>query len=91
MFIGKGIEMIQSRFATYYENHPESNDVSKILKTSNENIKSAINPAIPSKKAIDLEKKLRNEQYAYLEKSIKMKIELALMYISRSHSYLQGL
>jgi hypothetical protein len=51
--------MVQSRFATYYENHPETNDISLILETSNTTNKSPQRATSPSQKEIALAKKQR--------------------------------
>jgi len=83
--------MIRLRFPLYYENQAESIDISEILSTSNEKIKSAIQPESPSKTDASFEKKQRSDSYAYLEKSIEMKIELALMYLNRSRANLQAI
>jgi len=83
--------MVQSRFPIYYENHSESYDISEILKTSNDKLKSAIKPEPPSKTDASFEKKQRSDGYAYLEKSIEMKIELAFMYLNRSRLYLESI
>ncbi|MDD3305482.1 MAG: hypothetical protein PHO29_00080 [Acetobacterium sp.] len=83
--------MVQSRFATYYENHPETNDISLILETSNNTIKSSLRSNTPSKKEIALEKKQRADEWDYLKQSIEMKLELALLYLNRSNAHLQYL
>ncbi len=83
--------MVQSRFATYYENHPETNDISIILETSNTINKSPLRSSALSKKEIALAKKQRADEWDYLKNSIEMKLELALMYINRSNTHLQYL
>ncbi|MDO9491002.1 hypothetical protein [Acetobacterium sp.] len=83
--------MVQSRFATYYENHPETNDISIILETSNTTNKSPLHSSDLSKKEIALAKKQRADEWDYLKNSIEMKLELALMYINRSNTHLQYL
>lgn len=83
--------MVQSRFATYYENHPETNDISIILETSNTTNKSPLRSSVLSKKEIALAKKQRADEWDYLKNSIEMKLELALMYINRSNTHLQYL
>ncbi|MBU4541104.1 MAG: hypothetical protein KJ774_07765 [Firmicutes bacterium] len=83
--------MVQSRFATYYENHPETNDISLILGTSKTIDKSQLRSNLPTKKEIALAKKLRTDEWAYLKNSIEMKLELALMYLNRSNTHLQHL
>jgi hypothetical protein len=83
--------MVQSRFATYYENHPETNDISLILETSNTINKSPLRTGTPSKKEIALAKKQRADEWDYLKNSIEMKLELALMYLNRSNAHLQYL
>lgn len=81
--------MERQRFAKYYENHPESYNISKILKKDTETIKAPVKPEISSKTDSDFEKQQRSDRYAYLEKSIEMKIEVALMFLQRSRSHLQ--
>jgi len=83
--------MVQSRFATYYENHPETNDISLILETSNTINKSPHRATTLSKKEIALAKKQRADEWDYLKNSIEMKLELALMYLNRSNTHLQYL
>lgn len=92
--------MVQSRFATYYENHPETNDISLILETSDTTNKSPHRATTnksphrattPSKKEIALAKKQRADEWDYLKNSIEMKLELALMYLNRSNAHLQYL
>lgn len=83
--------MVQSRFATYYENHPETNDISLILETSNNTIKSSLRSNTPSNKEIALAKKQRADEWDYLKQSIEMKLELALLYLNRSNAHLQYL
>lgn len=83
--------MVQSRFATYYENHPETNDISLILEASNTANKSPHRASTPSKKEIALAKKQRADEWDYLKNSIEMKLELALMYLNRSNAHLQYL
>lgn len=83
--------MVQSRFATYYENHPETNDISLILETSNETPKSTQQSNTPSKKEIALAKKQRADEWNYLKNSIEMKLEMALIYLNRSNAHLQYL
>lgn len=83
--------MVQSRFATYYENHPETNDISMILETSNTLNKSPQHATTPSKKEIAMAKKQRADEWDYLKNSIEMKLELALMYLNRSNAHLQYL
>lgn len=73
------------RFATYYENNPESRDISKVLKKNTE-IKSKIRSVNPSKETTDTEKKHQADERAYLKQSVEMKIAVALMYIDRSNS-----
>lgn len=83
--------MVQSRFATYYENHPETNDISLILETSKASNQSAQRSNTPSKKEIALAKKQRADEWNYLKNSIEMKLEVALMHINRSNAHLQYL
>ncbi|WP_373482708.1 hypothetical protein [Acetobacterium sp.] len=83
--------MVQSRFATYYENHPETNDISLILETSSTTSKSPHRTTTHSKKEIALAKKQRADEWDYLKNSIEMKLELALMYLNRSNAHLQYL
>ncbi|MBI4856665.1 MAG: hypothetical protein L6276_05170 [Acetobacterium sp.] len=92
--------MVRLRFATYYENHPETYDISKILETSNDQIKSTIDV---KKEALENEQKKtariaqvseknrQADERAYLKQSVEMKIELALMYLNRSTAHLQYL
>lgn len=44
--------MVQSRFATYYQNHPETNDISLILETSSTTNKSPLRATSLSQKEI---------------------------------------
>jgi len=81
--------MVQFRFPKYYENHPESCENSKIIITDNEKMKFSTEPEISLKKDLAFEKKQRSDRYAYLEKSIEMKIEVALMFLQRSRSHLE--
>lgn len=92
--------MVRLRFATYYENHPETYDISKILEKSNDQIKSTIDikkDAIENeqKKTATIarvsEKNRQADERAYLKQSVEMKIELALMYLNRSTTHLQYL
>ncbi|MBC3795856.1 hypothetical protein [Acetobacterium tundrae] len=78
--------MIESRFATYYKNHPERHVLSK---AHNEKIKFTAIPELSAKIDSNFEKKLRSDKYAYLEQCVELKIEVALMYINRTHSNLQ--
>lgn len=83
--------MVQSRFATYYENHPECYEITTILKKSNEKIKSALKLPVdsPAEKSINV-MFLADEQ-AYLMKSVVLKIELAMLYLDRSNMHLRYL
>ncbi len=83
--------MVQSRFATYYENHPETNDISLILKTGNNQTITPCLTSTPSKKEIALAKKQRSDEWDYLKKCIEMKLELAFLYLNRSNAHLQTL
>lgn len=78
--------MVFFRFATYYENNPESCDISRALKTSNPITKPKIKPVNSSNITSDTEKKRKADERAYLIQSVEMKIELALMYVDRSNS-----
>lgn len=87
--------MVRLRFATYYENHPETYDISKILEKSNDKIKSTIELKKERKKPSQTDRVSEEKQLAYdgdyLKQSVEMKIELALMYLSRSNAHLQYL
>lgn len=83
--------MIQSRFATYYQNNPETKDLSLIVKNSKTASKSSHPSKTPSKKELALAKKQRADERDYLRKSVEMKLELAFLYISRSNADLQSL
>ncbi len=83
--------MVQSRFATYYENHPETNDISLILETGNHKNNSSLHSDTTSKKETAQTKNQLAEEWDYLKKSIDMKLELALLYLNRSNSLLQSL
>lgn len=83
--------MVRLRFATYYENHPETYDISKILEKSNDQIKTCIEVNKTTQIDQISEKNRQADERAYLKKSVEMKIELALMYLSRSTDHLQYL
>lgn len=83
--------MVESRFATYYENHPETNDISLILETSSTKNKYPHRKSTPSKKEIALAKKQRADEWDYLKNSIEMKLEVALLYLNRSNAHLRYL
>ena len=83
--------MVQSRFATYYQNHPETNDISLILETSSTTNKSPLRATSLSQKEIARAKKQRADEWDYLKNSIEMKLELALMYLNRPNAHLQYL
>ncbi|WP_303867709.1 hypothetical protein [Acetobacterium wieringae] len=83
--------MVQSRFATYYENHPETSDISLILKTCKNQTITPCHTSTPSKNEIALAKKQRSDEWDYLKNSIEMKLELAFLYLNRSNAHLQTL
>lgn len=83
--------MVRLRFATYYENHPETYDISQILKKNNDQIKAAAEVKITSPTERISEKNRQADERAYLKQSVEMKIELALKYLSRSTAHLQCL
>ena len=58
--------MVQSRFATYYQNHPETNDISLILETSSTTNKSPLRATSLSQKEIARAKKQRADEWDYL-------------------------
>lgn len=91
VFKRKEIKMVRLRFATYYENHPETYDISKILATRNDKINAQLDlKKAPLTDRVS-EKKSQEDEYTYLKQSVEMKIELALMYLKRSNAHLQYL
>ena len=76
--------MVNQRFSTYCETHPESSDLSLILtensKQSNRSIQ--INSGAPKTQK-------KSDEFAELLKSIELKLDLALLYLNRSAAYLQ--
>jgi|ADurb_H2B_03_Slu_FD_contig_111_105462_length_5457_multi_5_in_0_out_0_1 hypothetical protein len=76
--------MVNQRFSTYYETHPESSNLSLIL---SENSKQSSRSILKKSHTPKTQKK--STDFADLQKSVEMKIELALLYLNRSTACLQ--
>ena len=83
--------MVRLRFATYYQNHPETYDISKTLEKNNYQIKTAVEvkEILPTVQVLENDR--QTDELAYLKQNVEMKIELALMYLKRSTTHLQYL
>lgn len=81
--------MVNLRFATYYETHPESSNLSLILGDKNHQNNSNQKNKSNQKKSGTSKSQKKSDEFAYLQKSVEMKIDLALLYLNRSMSHLQ--
>ena len=83
--------MIRSRFSTYYQNHPESYDISSLLKTSVVQRKpesySRVSELTRKKKAAEAQ----CSDCEFFQKCVEAKVEKALLCLQRSSLSLQNL
>lgn len=83
--------MIRSRFSTYYQNHPETYDISSWLNTSVVQQKTEFNCRISQLTSKKKAAKAQCSDCEFFQKCVEAKVEKALLCLQRSNLSLQNL